>query len=231
MTDLKQIFQLLILMPILSFGLSACFDEDEEEGSVFHCSYEVRQSECNSYTFVDPFSQECASFNTANFREDYDVANHCQNTYSDDYHSGGSSCSYYFDYRNVTQTGGACPSGTGNLATLGGGNSELNIEARWTGGDVDLEVLTPLRKLVSSQSPQADGCSFSGDDRYVLDGPVESVQCQGVYLSGGYTMILSNHSVDSVVVHIKVTKNGNVIHQQQLSVAPGEPQNHSVSVQ
>lgn len=226
----KQIFQLFILMPILSFGLAACFDDEEDEGSVFHCSYEQRQSDCNTHSFSEPFSQKCATFNTANFREGWDVANHCQNTYTNGYSSGGS-CSYYFEVRNVQQLPGTCPGDTAHLATLGGADSELSIEAHWTGGDVDLEVLTPMRKLVSSQSPQADGCTFSGDDRYVLNGPVESVQCQGVYLDGGYDLILSNHSAESVTVNIKVTKNGDVIHQQQLNVAPGEPQTHSVSVQ
>lgn len=221
------------ILGVITVGLmSACFHEEEEENSVFHCSYEVGSSACGGGAIVGGYKQDCVTFNTADFREGYDVANHCQNVYKDGYHSGGSSCVVYFDYRNVTQAPGACPaSGSLTSSLQPHAASGLTIEARWNEGDMDLAVLTPMHESVDSQNPAAGGCRFSGDDRYVLNGPVESVRCEGAYLDGGYNVILSNHSAAHAPVTLTVTRNGSVISRQQVQVIPGEAQNIPVSVQ
>ena len=228
MNNLSKLRNLLLIVGLALGFLSGC-GEEEDQGSDFHCSYEVAKSGCNNYDY-GPFTSGCVSYNTANFVDGWDIANHCKNTFTDGPHSGGSSCVVNFDYENVQQLGGVCP-GTASVASIGGLQSELVIEARWTAGDVDLEVLTPTLGLLASQSPQLDGCRFSGDDRYVQNGPVESVQCQGDMLDGSYTIILTNQAADNASVSLKVTKNGVILDEQTVSLAPGEPQSISVTVQ
>lgn len=220
---------LKLLMLVLAFGLMVACSDEEDGGSIFHCSYEVSRTGCNDSVY-SPYEQGCLTVDSATLRDDVNVSTYCSDLYPSSDIYCASSCCISYKYRNVTQEGGACPGETASLALLAG-NTELRFDADWAGGDVDLELLTPMHKLVSSQNPEAGGCAFSGDDRYMQNGTVEFVQCRGVYLDGGYDMILSNHSAELVAVNIKVTKNGDVIHRQHLTLAPGEAQTHSVSVQ
>jgi len=87
-----------------------------------------------------------------------------------------------------------------------------------------------MNNLLSSQNHQADACTYSGDDRTVLNGLTESVQCQGSYLDGDYNAILTNHGAGNAVVLLSVTKNGDVVYQQTVTVVGGEPQTIPVSV-
>ena len=232
MNHIDRIGKSILLAVFVLGGLSACIDEEEDKPpGVFSCVYEGRKTSCSSSAF-GPWTAACSTVDFE-LREGLSPEQYCQQAYpANDVHCAGSCC-LSFQYRNVSMQGGAC-GGQGSLALLASGSinggNQLRIEARWSEGDVDLAVFSPLRDLLDSQNPQAEDCVFSGDDRYVLSGLVESVECRGTYLVGDYHIILSNHSATESQVSLSVDINGGVIQRQQLRLAPNETQAISVVV-
>jgi len=219
---------LLVILPPLAAILSSCFHEEDEEGSIFHCSYEVSSSGCNNSNY-SAYEPGCLTVNTDNLRSDVNTDTYCRDTFPSSDTECSATCCVSFRYQNVVKEAGACPGESARMTALtnpllAASASVLQFQLRFDAiSDLDLALITPQRTQISGSDSQADGCRHSGDDRYTGNEGTESVSCDSTAIQADFRIVVSNNTAQGQAATLEVNLDGRALTVKQLHVDPGEP--------